>query len=107
MHAWSLQEGVDLRALALRFATGMWSLDEPGADAAEIAYGIRSPQNFAPPIASALVGAKSPLEIEEVVRSFETVTVGDGSDRVAVAFDEEFGLAVDALAHDDHWFYNC
>jgi D-threo-aldose 1-dehydrogenase len=106
MHAWSLQEGIDLRALALRFATGMWPVDEPGADAVEIAYGIRSPQNFAPPIASALVGAKSPLEIEEVVRSFEAVTVGGGSDWMAVAFEEEFGLSVEALANDDHWFYN-
>jgi D-threo-aldose 1-dehydrogenase len=107
MREWCNANEVDLRGLALRFAMGMWKVDAPGSDELEISYGIRSPQGFSPPIAAALVGAKSASEIEETVQSVVVaLEEEDMYQRKAVEFEQAFGLAVGALADDAHWYYS-
>ena len=99
--------GIDLRGLALRFATGIWKVDTPGSDEVEISYGIRSPQGFSPPISTALVGAKSAEEIEQTVQSLTNALEEEELyQKKAIEFENKFGLAVDALSDGAHWYYD-
>ena len=107
MNEWSKDKEVDLRGLALRFATGMCKIDAPGSDKKEMAYGIRNFQSFAPPISSALVGATSVSEVEEIVMSL-TVALEDDEryNEIALDFETMFGERVEALDPNSHFYYN-
>ena len=107
MNEWCKDKPVDLRGLALRFATGMCKIDAPGSDKKEMAYGIRNFQSFAPPISSALVGATSVTKVEEIVMSL-TVALEDDEqyNEIALDFETTFGERVEALDPNSHFYYN-
>ncbi len=107
MNDWCQDKEIDLRGLALRFATGMCKVDAPGSDKKEIAYGIRNFQSFSPPISTALIGAKSVLEVEEIVMSLTTSLEDDEKyNEIAIAFEKEFGDRVDELDPNSHFYYD-
>ncbi len=107
MNDWCQDKEIDLRGLALRFATGMCKVDAPGSDKKEIAYGIRNFQSFSPPISAALIGAKSVSEVEDIVMSLTTSLEDDERyNEIALAFEKEFGDRVDQLDPNAHFYYD-
>ena len=56
---------------------------------------------------TALIGAKSVLEVEEIVMSLTTSLEDDEKyNEIAIAFEKEFGDRVDELDPNSHFYYD-